>query len=146
MIRTVVLIIMCSLLCCSALSGEIKRSDGCKCNPKLVGACFTIHGRLSPSNGTPSLRIWIINTKRILGVIPSEDEIIPQALVEHLRFGNNIYGDFTVCPFTESKPGEMQRVCIEEAKNLVVESYVEGKKNARIYKVKDVGPIGCPAK
>jgi len=146
MLRTVLLIIMFSLLCCPALSEEIKRSDGCRCNPELVGACFTVHGRLSPSNGTPSLRIWIIGSKRILGVIPSEDEIVPPTLMAHLRFGTSIYGDFTVCPFTESKPGEMQMVCIEEAKNLVVESYVEGEKNPRIYKIKDAGPLGCPAK
>ena len=146
MIKTIVLIIMLSLLCGSALSGEIKRSDGCKCNPKLVSDCFTIHGRLSLYNGTPSLRIWIIDTKRILGVIPSEDEIIPQALVKHLGFGNNIYGDYTVCPFAEYKPGHMQMVCIEEAKNLVVESYIEGQKKPKIYKIKNAGPIGCPPK
>jgi hypothetical protein len=40
----------------------------------------------------------------------------------------------------------MQMVCIEVAKNLVVESYVEGQKNPKIYKIKDAGPIGCPAK
>jgi hypothetical protein len=146
MTRTVVLIIILSLFCSSVLSGEIKRSDGCRCNPELVGACFTIHGRLSPSNGTPSLRISIIGTKRILGVIPAENEIIPLALREHLRFGKAIYGDYTVCPFAESKPGHMQMVCIEVAKNLVVESYVEGQKNPKIYKIKDAGPIGCPAK
>jgi hypothetical protein len=145
-IKTVVSIIICSLLCGSALSGEVKRSDGCKCNPELVGDCFTIHGKLSPSNGTPSLRISVIGTKRILGVIPSEDEIIPPSLKEHLRFGTAIYGDYTVCPFTESKPGHMQMVCIEEAKNLVVESYIEGQENPRIYKIKDAGPLGCPSK
>lgn len=33
-------------------------------------------------------------------------------------FETEAFGDFRVCPFTKKKPGEMQFVCIESAKNL----------------------------
>jgi len=31
----------------------------------------------------------------------------------------DVYGNFEVCPFTESKPNEMQMVCVESAIHLV---------------------------
>lgn len=87
----------------------------CKNNPDLVDKCFTVHGRLSVYNGTPGIRIWIIGTKRVLGVVPSEEEIMPKYLSENLTPGIEIYGDYLVCPFTKEKAGVMQEVCIESA-------------------------------
>lgn len=88
----------------------------CKTDPDIIGACFTVHGRLSIWNGTPSLRIWRIGTKRILGV---HNEILPEAVAHRMGWDVEAYGDFTVCPFTEERPGEMQMVCIESAENVV---------------------------
>lgn len=67
------------------------------------------------------MRIWRIGTNRILGVLPSEDEIVPDNLRDALETGMyvDVYGDFEVCPFTESKPNEMQMVCVESATHLV---------------------------
>jgi len=63
----------------------------------------------------------------MLGVLPSEDEIVPEPLKKYLQkyFGplTNTYGDLLVCPFTAPRPGEMQMVCIEAASHLVVERY-----------------------
>jgi hypothetical protein len=90
------------------------RFQPCKSDPDIVDACFTVHGRLRAGNGTPTLRIWRVGTKRILGV---HDDIIP----ENLAVGWDVeaYGDYLVCPFTKQRPGEMQMVCVESAQHVV---------------------------
>ncbi len=98
----------------------------CKGNPKVVGACFVVHGRATFGNGTPALRIWPVGTKRMLGVTAepiaddTEDPIFPKSM---MRFGadvEGIFGDFEVCPFTPEHKGTMRMVCVESATNLVV--------------------------
>ena len=70
-------------------------------------------------NGNPSLRIWRVGTKRILGV--REGMPIPRNLEEQFdSFWNEVFGDFLVCPLTEPKPGHMQMMCVESANNLAV--------------------------
>jgi hypothetical protein len=93
----------------SAVSGT------CHSDPDLVGACFTVHGRLSAFNGNPTFRIWRIGTKRYLGV---SQEVLPEPLTGKVNFDGYAVGDFLVCPFTVEKPGWMQMVCIESASNL----------------------------
>lgn len=100
---------------------EIDMKAGCKSNPQLVAACFTVHGRLSAYNGTPALRIWKIGTHRLLGILKDEDPLaIPESIRNEVGFGKDIYGDFLVCPFTESKPGQMQFACVEAVSNVQV--------------------------
>jgi hypothetical protein len=91
----------------------------CKEDPDLVAACFTLHGRLSLWNGTPTVRIWRVGTKRILGV-PSDT--LPQdvdRLFSNDPWADDIYGDFEACPLTPERPGEMQMVCISSASHLI---------------------------
>ena len=90
----------------------------CQNDPDIVAACFTLHGRLSLWNGSPSLRIWRIGTGRILGVRTETTPENVSALFGDDPFATNIYGDFDVCPFTKEKAGEMQMVCIESASHL----------------------------
>ncbi|MGA2631079.1 MAG: hypothetical protein ABSG54_12805 [Terriglobia bacterium] len=90
--------------------------EPCQTDPDIIGACFKFHGRLSFWNGTPSARIWRIGTKRILGV---RNEILPKDVNPHMDFGVEAFGNFTVCPFTEERPGEMQMVCVEAVDNVV---------------------------
>ncbi len=87
----------------------------CMTDPDIIGACFVVHGRLSFWNGAPSFRIWRIGTKRILGV---RDDIMPESVAAHIGVGVEAYGDFTVCPFTQDRPGAMQMVCIESAESV----------------------------
>jgi hypothetical protein len=96
----------------------------CKGNPKVIGACYSVHGRLTSGADTIRLWLWPVGTKRMLGVtagpIPddADDPISPRNL--KLNPGDNaIYGDFEVCPFTPERKGEMQMVCIESATHLV---------------------------
>jgi hypothetical protein len=97
----------------------------CKGNPKVIAACYTVHGRATFGNGTPALRIWPVGTKRMLGVtaVPiaddADDAIVPK------NFGipngaDGVYGDFEVCPFTPERKGFMQMVCVESASHIFV--------------------------
>ncbi len=97
----------------------VQSETSCKCHPKLVGKCFTVHGRLSLYKSAPTGRIWIIGTKRTLGLT----EGVPEWLEDDLESRNTtITGDYLVCPLTRAKPGVMQSVCIESSSNLVVKN------------------------
>jgi hypothetical protein len=45
------------------------------------------------------------------------DPIFPRTL--KLSTGEDVYGDFEVCPFTPERKGHLQLVCIESATHLV---------------------------
>ncbi len=117
--------ITCGLLasCLIAYSARGAATPPCKGNPKLVGRCFTVHGRAEYGNGTPNLRIWIVGTKRKLGVTAgsvaddAEAPVLPSSL--HIETGEQVFADFEVCPFTPYKSQAMQMVCIESAKKLI---------------------------
>ncbi len=120
--------ILCIALFASLLAAPLQSQQGrlCKGNPDLVGQCFKVHGRVRIVNGT-GMVIWRIGTDRILGV--EDEEIIPDNLSKALfrydkEWGSDVYGDFEVCPFTKSKPEEMQMVCVESASHLVVKKPV----------------------
>lgn len=102
--------------------------QSCKEHPDIKGACFDIRGRMGFYNGNPSARIWVIGTKRILGI--SEGRFyneqyanVPSSLLKQLSWGKAMYADFTICPFTKEKPGVMQYVCIENAKNISIRKW-----------------------
>jgi hypothetical protein len=97
----------------------------CSKHPLLVGSCFTVRGRLSVYNGAPSLRIWRIGTKRILGVSEQRFAVagyrnVPENIRAEIDQNKALFGDYLVCPFTKPKENEMQIVCIEKVSNLVV--------------------------
>ncbi len=87
------------------------KNPACKSDKRVVGACFRVRGRMSNWNGNPTSRIWIIGTKRMLGV--RVDTEFPKSLAEKLGdFDDVATGDFEVCPFTKQEPGKMQIVCV----------------------------------
>ena len=97
----------------------------CRQHPQVIGKCFTVWGRLSVYNGAPALRIWRVGTKRVLGVSEQRFSVagyrsIPEDIQEKVNQDVELYGDFLVCPFTPSRRGVMQLVCIESGKNLEV--------------------------
>lgn len=88
-----------------------------KTDPRIVGKAFTFRGRAGYRNGNvTSLKIWIIGTHRLLGVL--SDGCIPDNLAVILRNDLNaqVYGIFTVYPFTPHQDGVMQFVCIDSVK------------------------------
>lgn len=96
----------------------------CRAQPRLVGKCFTVRGRLSLYNGAPTIRLWRAGTRRMLGVSGSYAEegysSIPAEIEKQLNWETELWGDFEVCPFTRERPGEMRMICIESGKNLAV--------------------------
>jgi len=80
---------------------------------------------LSTGADTIQLRLWPVGTARMMGVSDgpaindAENHIYPKA-IRFTSGDETIYGDFEVCPFTPKREGEMQFVCIESAKHLVV--------------------------
>jgi hypothetical protein len=109
----------------SAMSPPLKAEKSCREHPQLIGKCFNVRGRLSIYNGNPAVRLWRIGTKRVLGVSDQRFSLpeyrnLPEDLSQKLNGENSIMGDFLVCPFTRPRPREMQLVCIDSAKHLVV--------------------------
>ena len=101
-------------------------SLACKGRPDLVGECRVIHGRLMFYNGTPSFRIWVVGTHRLLGVQEikyndnPERPLMPESIWK--KTGGDeyeLYADFDVCPLTTQRPGWMQMVCVESAQHVV---------------------------
>lgn len=45
---------------------------------------------------------------------------IPEDLKRKLDWDTEVWGDFLVCPFTPQRPKEMQMMCIEAARNIVL--------------------------
>jgi hypothetical protein len=83
---------------------------------------LTVHGRLTYYNGNPSSRIWIVGTKRLLGIRESGDEVanMPKALRDLMSWDREIFADFVVEPLTPYKRGVMQMVRVVSASKIVV--------------------------
>ena len=97
---------------------------------QVVAECFTVHGRLSLYQGTPSFRIWRIGTHEILGILDtatqgsSESPWLPPAVVTLGKIDPDrmaVSGDYLVCPLSRARSGEMQYVCVESASHLVAQ-------------------------
>lgn len=85
----------------------------CKTNHSVVGECFKVRGRMNYWNGTPSTRIWIVGTHRMLG-LPCEDFGLPEDVRAHFSdFDDEVTGLFEVCPVSTYRKGAMQMVCVE---------------------------------
>jgi len=125
---TFLLAVTLPVLACVDLEGA-----ECKGNKRVVGQCFSFHGRLACYNGNPTARIWRIGTHRILGIHDDENPIVPTNISRFVNFDNQIYADFLVCPFDEEKSGRMQIVCVESATNVVIEHYDETTKSKSTY-------------
>jgi hypothetical protein len=104
---------------CAASNMDLALS--CEHNPRLASACFRLRGRLSQRPvGPPTRVIWRVGTDRVLGIV-EKDRALPENAESALAYDDFVFGDFNVCPFTESRPGFMQFVCVQSASNLRVE-------------------------
>ena len=106
-------------------SEENPKKKSCKDHPMVSGPCFKVRGRMAFYNGTPSVRIWPVGTKRILGI--SEGRFyqggydnVPGELVGQLTWDTAMFADFTICPFTDEQPGVMRLICVESAENISI--------------------------
>jgi hypothetical protein len=112
-----------SLALSTAFAGvqSIDPALGCKNNPAVVGNCFTVTGDVLVYNGSPTVRILPKGSKHLLGVIPSENEIMPNELKQQIGLTRRVSAVMEICPFTLPKPHNMQLVCVESAKEIEVE-------------------------
>ena len=107
-------------------AGESIRIKSCKEHPQLSGPCFKLRGRLSFYNGNPSFRIWPVGTTRLLGISggrfahPDVDNIPPQVRARLGGLDDELFADFTVCPFENDQPRVMRLICVESAMNIVL--------------------------
>jgi len=91
--------------------------------------CRTVHGRMSFYNGAPSVRIWIVGSKRVLGVHDgnySDLSYLPANVRTPWEgsgdvWSHSVYGDFRVCPLTPEHHGWMQIVRVESGRNLRIQ-------------------------
>jgi hypothetical protein len=125
----------CALIGLLALTLAAAAEAPRNCDEKaaVVEPCREVHGRLQASNGNPGIRIWVVGTKRYLGVAGGEGtEWLPESLRRRVTFDTLIYGDFLVCPISASKAGEMQLVCVESGRRLVQEEFLaDGQRRVR---------------
>jgi hypothetical protein len=89
----------------------------------FVGPCYTVHGEMYAANGSPSVRIWIVGTKRILGVHEDMDPgdcPLPAHLDSLVAVQDQlVYADFVVRPVTPEHLGWMRMVCVASARRIV---------------------------
>ncbi len=131
----------------TASPGVGKRKIPCK-TQENASMCYWTHGRLSIYEGGVPYHIWKIGTRRLLGVFngPSrypaltDDDIsnpeLPTELNRAYAADNRrlkretgigwaipppVFADFEVCPLRPEREGERQPVCIESAKNILVQ-------------------------
>lgn len=116
-------LLLATFVVLTAASLSAQQGRLCKGNPKVVDQCFKIHGRVRVVNGAGTV-IWHIGTDRLLEV--EDEELVPDNFSKAMykkagdAYGRDVFGDFEVCPLTQSKEGEMQMVCVESASHLVV--------------------------
>jgi hypothetical protein len=99
----------------------------CRTSPNLVGACFSVRGRLFVSNGPRSVHITSAETGRVLDVLGRDAwaknmKAVPpavDALLASSPSSTEVEGDYVVCPFDRTHIARTQAVCIETASHLI---------------------------
>ena len=127
---------LCAVAAQAIPQATAKRKIPCK-TPENAASCYWTRGRLSIYNGNPSLRVWKIGTKHLLGIYSgpstfpprtSEDSESPELPpnLENLGGaldGGEIFADFELCPLRPEHPHQIQPACIESAKNIFVQRF-----------------------
>jgi hypothetical protein len=99
----------------------------CRTSHNLVGACFTVHGRLFEAAVPRHILIAANDGGAIFDILDRQAladtaEALPAAV--HALFVTapamtDIYGDYDVCPFEKDTAGIMRAVCIQSASHLI---------------------------
>lgn len=95
----------------------------CREHPAVKAPCFTVYGRLRTyAGGPPANAIWIVGTRRMLGVSDAQAlpgfEQLPGNVSALLRPGTDVLGDFEFCPFTPERTGAMRMGCVQAGRHL----------------------------
>jgi hypothetical protein len=119
--------LIAAALCLSGnLASAAFGAPSCRTSPNLVGACFTVHGRLFVSTAAGRFHLADAGSGRILDVLGREawrdTDVLPaavDALLAPSRSKIEVEGDYLVCPFDRTHLGRTQAVCIEDASHLI---------------------------
>ena len=129
--KSIVISVLALLITYNAIAeSRLTQAPSCRTRPDVVGRCFNVHGRLSVYNGTPSIRLWPIGSKRLLGVLDPTDissvprpTVLPDDIKQKLDWNKDVFGDFFVCPLSRKQPGRMQTICLDSGKHLNVREH-----------------------
>jgi hypothetical protein len=132
--------ILCAIAAQAFPQNSAKRKIPCQ-TAENAASCYWTRGRLNLYNGNPSYRIWKVGTKRILGVYSGPSRFPPKTSQDSENpewpanidkvfdpSENWIFADFEICPLDAERKGEMQDVCIEAAKHILVQGDAPGSK------------------
>jgi len=119
----------------AAAAGAAAATPSCRGSWNVVGACFTLHGRLSLAGALPAQhrnpRAWITDnmsgrTVGVLGVTLNADDegALPPEVTTLIRrqLTADVEGAFTVCPLDRDNRTRLQMVCIETVSGLEAKS------------------------
>jgi len=109
-----------------ATAAAAQSAASCRTSPNLVGACFSVHGRLFIHNGSPpTVRIIEAGTNRVFAIFDRQfqskgDEVAPTVVTILLHDDPlaEIEGLYVVCPFEREAPRSLRPVCIEASSHL----------------------------
>ena len=113
-----------SALLTGAIAGDLHHvcqpHSICAGNSKLVGGYFTFAACSDSTTQPDTFRIISTGTGRVLGVLCDENPIIPRNLTARIndptnaQWDRDFRGDYEVCPFTPSRPGDAVSVRRED--------------------------------
>jgi hypothetical protein len=94
----------------------------CQALTKTAHPPITVRGRLYAANGGGSgFRIWIVGTTRIVWLTAKIDPALPIEITRRFTpFDEVLYGNFTVVPLRQDRPGVMREVCFVSGDRLTV--------------------------
>lgn len=116
--------VLLAILSLQAAEGRGSVQSWCRDSSQRIGQCRQVHGRLTAHNGNPTFRIWIVGSKRLLGVAGRSSQETESGAMLPLRvrtafagraFETHVFADFEVCPLERGRPGRMQTVCVADA-------------------------------
>ena len=114
------------------------RKTLCK-TPANQSTCYWTRGRLALYNGAPPWRMWKVGTNRIVaiysgaaawterkerdGASPEFPANLKKTYDSQIKDPSleRVFADFEICPLEPERSDEMQAMCIESAKNIVVQ-------------------------
>ncbi len=93
--------------------------------------CYWTRGRIWIAQGGPSIRVWPVGTRRVLGIVNpktgvtdvDETDALPDSVTAVLTEDVAVYGNYHICPIAPERRGWMRFVFIDKvAGKLVVRS------------------------
>ena len=127
--RTALLVVFLALAGCDPARPRRENPSTAEPAPPSEIDCIWTVGTLFAANGTPSLRIRVRETRRVLGVTSDAGSEAPGVLPANARtaiescgdvFATEVTGEWLVCPREPERPGTMRSVGVIEARNLSV--------------------------